>query len=346
MAGLIDSVDGFQQRHRAAGLVFAVYKKFGDDQAGNLSALISYYAFLSIFPLLLALATILGYVLGGHPHLEERVYSGALGSFPIIGQQDRLHPLTGNALGLVVGLGLALWSGLGVGQKLQTALNVVDDVPRTERPGFAPRLLRSLELVVVVGGGLTLSTLVQGAVSGSSAYGLDLGIGVVILGGVVGVVLNTALLLLTFRRGTARDPSWRELLPGAAVGGVAWFVLQKLGTGLVNSKVSGAQGTYGTFAVVIGLLSWFFLLARVTLYCAELNAVLSRRLWPRGLRTLTGTATTAADSRAYTGYPQQERQVHNVEVQATMGSPAPPVPDDATRDRRSTAGAPADRGRS
>ncbi len=337
MAAILDRIDRFQQRHAWAGFGFAVYKKFGDDQAGNLAALISYYAFFSIFPLLLALVTVLGYVLAGNPSLEHQVFSSALGSFPIIGQNNQLHPLTGNPFALVVGVVLAIWSGLGVANQAQTAFNEVWNIPRTERPGFLPRIRRSGELVVVVGGGLILSTLVQGALSGSSIYGLNLGIGVVILGGVVGVALDTGLLLLAFRRGTALELSWRSVLPGAVVGGVGIFVLQKVGTGLVNQRVSGAQSTYGTFAVVIGLLGWFFLLSQLTLYCAEINVVAARRLWPRGLRTLTGVATTDADRRAYLAYPQQERQVHNTEVQVTMTDP------DQTRDPEPEAAADSER---
>lgn len=323
MAGILERIDRFQQRHTWAAFGFAVYKKFGDDQAGNLAALISYYAFFSIFPLLLALVTILGYVLAGQPQLEQQVFSSALGSFPIIGQNSKLQPLTGNPFALIAGIVLAIWSGLAVAQKVQTAFNVVYDVPRTDRPGFLPRIRRSVELVVVVGGGLILSTLVQGALSGSSIYGLNLGIGVVILGAVVGAALNTGLLMLAFRRGTARDLSWRAVLPGAVVGGIGVFILQKVGTGLVNSKVSGAQGTYGTFAVVIGLLFWFYLLAQLVLYCAEINVVTSLRLWPRGLPGMTsGLATTEADARAFERYPQQERQVHNSTVEVQVDTDA------------------------
>ena len=319
VSGAMHGVDRFQQRHRWAGLAFAVYKKFGDDQAGNLAALISYYLFSSIFPLLLALTTVLGYVLGGHPAAEKRVFSSALGNFPIIGENDPLHPLTGNAAALVVGLALAIWSGLAVARQLQNALAVIWDVPRVDRPGYVPRLLRSAELIGVVGGGLMIGTLVQGAVSASAVYGLRLGYGTVVLAAVVGIAFNTGVLALAFRRGAGIPLSWRQVFPGAAAGGVGWFVLQKFGTHLVNSRVSGAKGTYGTFALVIGLLFYFYLLAQVTLYCAELNVVLSKHLWPRGLRTLTGVATTEADERAYRAYPQRERQVHDTDVDVEVG---------------------------
>jgi membrane protein len=313
--GFVSWVDRYQQSHASLAFPFAVFRKFGDDQAGNLAALIAYYAFFSVFPLLLTLTTILGYVLGGDPALERRVFSTALGQFPIIGQHDATQPLTGNPAGLVIGLVLAIWSGLGVAQMAQQAFNRIYGVPRAEWPGFLPRLLRSLEVVLIGGVGLIVTTLLQGAVSGADVYGLRLGVVGAVVGALIGVVLNTGLFTYLFRRLTIRSLSWRDVLVGAAIAAVAWFVLQKVGASLVNREVRGATRTYGTFAVVIGLLFWFYLLSQITLYCAELNIVLTQRLWPRSLRSLIeAQADNAADRRAYQAYPQLERQVHNVVV--------------------------------
>lgn len=310
---VVDKVDGFQQRHAWAAIPFGVYKKFSEDQAGNLAALISYYAFFSIFPLLLALTTVLGFVLSGNPGLRDRIYNSAAGSIPVIGQNSAQHPLKGSVFALVLGLLLAIWSGLAVASQAQSAFSVVWTIPRVDRPGFVPKLVRNLELVAVVGGGLIVTTLVQGFLTGSP-FGLDLGVGIKVLGAVVGIALDVVLIVLLFRRGTALPLTTRQVLPGAIVGGIGWFVLQKLGTYLINNKVSGSSGTYGTFAVVIGLLSYFFLLAQVTLYAAELNVVLTHRLWPRGLRALQGVATTEADERAYSAYPERERQAHDTAI--------------------------------
>lgn len=314
MAGAMERVDAYQQAHPWLGFPFGVYKKFGDDRAGNLAALISYYTFFSIFPLLMVLVTILGYVLAGHPDLQQQVAKGALGQFPIIGA-GQARTLTGSPAALIIGLILAIWSGLAVAHTGQTAFNTVYDVPRTQWPGFAPKLLRSVELVIVGGFGLILTTLVQGAVSGSGNYGLPVGTGTAVAGAIVGIVLNMVVFTYLFRRLTVRALRNRDVIVGAAIDGVAWFVLQKVGTNLVSNKVNGAQGTYGTFAVVIGLLFWFYLLAQITLYCAEVNVVRSQQLWPRGLRSMSGEATTDADRRAYEAYPQRERLAHNMIVE-------------------------------
>ena len=135
--------------------------------SGNLASLLAYYAFFSVFPLLLVAVTVLGFVLQGSPALQNQVFDTTLGFFPIIGQHDALHPLTGNWLALLVGIALALFSGLSVVSQAQNAFNTVLAVPRADWPGFVPRLLRSLELLVVGGGGLVLTTLISGAVTRS-----------------------------------------------------------------------------------------------------------------------------------------------------------------------------------
>jgi len=328
-AGLLHRLDDYQQRHRFLAVPFAVWRKFGDDQAGNLAALIAYYAFFSIFPLLLAATTILGYVLGDDPALQQRVFTTTLGQFPIIGSHGAAKPLTGNAVGLIIGLGLAVWSGLAVAQVAQQAFNRIYGVPRVDWPGFLPALLRSIEVVGIGGVGLTASTLLQGMVHGADVYGLNLGLGGVLLAALGGAVLDIAVFVYLFGRLTVVTLRVREVLPGATVAAVAWFALQQVGVSLVNHEVAGAQGTYGTFAVVIGLLFWLYLLAQITLYCAELNTVLARGLWPRSLHAMiSGNAENPADRRAHRSYPDLERQVHNLRVDTHIVGQADGRPDD------------------
>ena len=112
----------------------AVLKKFGEDQAGNLAALIAYYAFFSVFPLLLAFATIMGFVLQGHPSWLHSVEHSAFAQLPLISDSNQPAPLHGNVAALVVGLALALWSGLGVAKTAQTAFNSFWEIPMHERP--------------------------------------------------------------------------------------------------------------------------------------------------------------------------------------------------------------------
>ena len=282
---IAERIDGFQQRRAWLAVPAAVVRKFGEDQAGNLAALIAYYAFFSFFPLMLALTTVLGYVMGNHPQVADKVVGSVLSQFPVVGQQlqDGTHPLHGNAFALVIGIGGALWAGLGIANCAQTALNTVWQVPIAARPTFVKRTLRSLLLVVVLGAAVLATTVVSGFTSGAGSYGFAVGAGVRVLGIAVSLAVNVVIFTAAFRVLTDRSVGTRDLVPGAVAAAVGWQVLQLLGGWYIAHTIKGASSAYGTFAVVIGLLTFFYLAAQITLLGAELNVVRCKRLWPRSL---------------------------------------------------------------
>src|SRR5436305_1439782 len=102
---LVRRIDARQQRTPVLAFPFAVLKKFGDDRAGGLAALLAYYGFVALFPLLLLLVTVLGLALKGNASLQRRVLQSALSDFPIIGDQLRhnIHSLRQSGLGLTIG---------------------------------------------------------------------------------------------------------------------------------------------------------------------------------------------------------------------------------------------------
>jgi membrane protein len=318
---LIDHLDEFQQEHRAVAIPLAVWRKFSDDDGAKLASLISYYAFLSVFPLLIVLATVLSHLLVDNPEAADKFVQSAAGSFLSIGSDDSgsIQPLNISGVALVVATLVALWSGLAVANAIQDAANVVYEIPKTQRPGLVPRTLRSITLLVLVGIGLPASTALQG-VAGSLLPGAF----AAVLGWALVIAVNTCLLGLSFSRATVAKTAWRSLLPGAFVAAVAWSILQELGTDLLTRRVEGAQQTYGSFAVVIGILFWFFLLGQVTLYCCELNVVLEDRLWPRSLSSIMERrARTEADIEAYSQYPAREKQAHNIDVDVQLSDEDP-----------------------
>lgn len=304
---VVEELDQTQQRRAWLAFPFAIYKKFGDDRAGASASLLAYYTFFSIFPLMLVAVTVLGFVLHSHPQLQAQAFHSVLNLFPIIGSQDPVHPLTGSLFALIIGSVLALWSGLGVASQAQAVFNTLYSVPRKDWPGFLPRILRSLEAVVVGGTGFLLTTAISGAITGAGSYGLTLGIGLRVLAAIVAIALNTALFTLLFNRLTVRELRWRDTLPGACLAAASWYALQLGGTALVAHKLKGAEHTYGTFAAVIGLLTLFHLQAQLTLYAVEINVVRTDHLWPRGIRSFTNTPTTEADHRAYSSYAERNR---------------------------------------
>lgn len=279
--GIKGKVERLQARSEPVSFVLATVKKFGEDRASRLAALVAYFGFFSLFPGLLALVTILGFVLQRHDDLRERISNSALAQFPVIGDSigaAASKPLTGNTLALVVGLVGALWAGMGAMQMSQDALNTVWGVPREEQPKFLVKRLRSL-------GGLVLVAVLFAATAFVPRVAAALSSGVI--GWALALLLTMAwdvvVLVCIFRLLTAVKVNWRVFLPGAVVAGIAYVVLQSLGTLYVTHTLKGAQKTYGTFAGVIGLLSWMYLLAQVTMLAAEINVVRHRRLWPRTL---------------------------------------------------------------
>jgi uncharacterized BrkB/YihY/UPF0761 family membrane protein len=166
----IRAADDFQQRHRWLALPVAVWKKFGDDSAGNLAALIAYYGFVSIFPLLLVLVTVLSIVLKNDPGLQHRLLNSALAQYPVVGQQLRsIGPLHETGLALVIGLVGTFIGARSVATAIQNALNTVWEIPIARRPGFPWSWLRSFGLILVIGLGLIGTTVLSSIAAGAGS---------------------------------------------------------------------------------------------------------------------------------------------------------------------------------
>src|SRR5438552_14306961 len=154
----IAAVDHYQQQHAWLGFPIGVFKHFGDDEAGNLAALVAYYGFFSLFPLLLVLVTTLGFVLRGHPDMQERILHSTLAQFPVIGDQIQTHRLDANGVGLAVGLIGLVWGGLGAMQAAENSMNTVSAVPKERRPNFLYSRARAVLMLAVLGVALPATT--------------------------------------------------------------------------------------------------------------------------------------------------------------------------------------------
>ena len=276
---MLRRIDEFQRRHKPLACLFAVFKKFGEDDAGSKAALIAYYGFFSLFPLLLVFTTVLGFVLNGHPALQDKIVHSALGQFPIIGDQiaTGLHSLNGSGVALAVGIVGTLWAGMGVTQAGENAMNAVWNVPARKRPNAIFSKVRGLVFLVVFGVGVLGTTVLAGFTS--SHLGLAVKIGAM----AGAALINFAMFLVSFKVLTAEELRWGDVIPGAAVATVLWQILQAIGSWYVGRSLRGASQVYGFFAIVIGLLGWLYLGAQMTLLAAEINVVLKRKLWPRAL---------------------------------------------------------------
>jgi membrane protein len=312
VAGRLRALDRRQQRSARLSFLAAVIKKFSDDQAGQLGALIAYYAFLSLFPLLLVFVTVLGFVLQGNPGAQQDVLHSTLSQFPIIGDQLQrdVHSLKGSGLALAIGLIGSLLAGLGITRATQNAFNQVWYVPHKHRPNFLTARLRGLGLLVLLGVLAILSTAAAGFVTGGGGSSP-----LAVLGGVlVAFAFNLLLFFAAFRLLTVAEVETRDLLPGVIVAAVLWQILQHIGGYYVDHVVRRAKETSGLFALVLGLLAWLYLGAQVTLFAAEINVVRARRLWPR---SFFADPLLDADKRALTSSAEVEERIQeeNVEVE-------------------------------
>jgi membrane protein len=302
---LLRAADRAQQRHRLLSFGVGAWKKFGDDQAGNLAALIAYYAFAATFPLLLVLVTILDLTLSANPALRDHLLNSALAQYPIIGAQlkQNVHALGQTGPALVIGLVFTFLGARGVAAAAQNAFNTAWEVPRPERPSFPWSLLRSICLIVVVGVGQIITVTISGIAGGAGH--LISGAGAHVGAVAVSLVLNMGLFWLGFRLATAAAVATRDLRLGAFTAAVAWQVLQLAGGFVVAHLLHRSSELYGTFGLVLGLIAWLYLQAQITMYAVEMNVTAARKLWPR---SLFPPPYTAQDLVAYQMYAQAEQR--------------------------------------
>jgi YihY family inner membrane protein len=323
--GVAARLDDFQRRHTWLGFPLAVVYKFVDDQGGYLAVLITYYGFVSLFPGLLLMVSVLGYTLQSNPTLQQALLGSALQQFPIIGPQlqQNVSSIHGSSLGVVLGILGAVYGGLGVSVAIQTALNRVWAVPRYARPDPVLSRLRGLVLFVLIGAVVLITTALAAVGPVAAAYGFGTGVRIAAIA--VAMIVNVGAFLVGFRVLTARDVPLADLMPGAVGAGVAVQVLQIVGTLFVSYQLNGASQIYGVFGLVLGLLAWLYLQAVIVVFCAEINAVRARRLWPRNLLTpFTDDVTlTAADRASYRSYVDSERFTPSQQVHTTFKPPGP-----------------------
>jgi uncharacterized BrkB/YihY/UPF0761 family membrane protein len=309
------AIDGWQRRVGWAGVPYAVVKKFGDDNVNLLVVALAWYGFTAIFPLLLVVVTMLGFI--GQQSIGAGLVR-TLHEFPVVGSAfNPANPsaLHGSAAGLIVGLAFLLYGAQGVTQTAQQAMATVWNIPLYQRTGFLPRLGRSLAGLIVIGTAFVVNAFVTGY-AGGAGYAIR----IPVLAGLL--ALNAGLYLASFTVLTAKVIGPRGLIPGAVAGAVAFTALITIGTGLITHQLKNASTTYGAFGTVIGIVAFLLLLAKLTLYAAELNPVLARRLYPRALPL--GGAPTDADQLVIADLARAQQR------RADQAS-RPPSPDTAVR---------------
>ncbi len=324
---VIQRLDTSQQNRAWVAFPYAVVKKFSDDQVGYLAALMAYYAFLAVFPMLLVFVTVLGFVLHGNAELQQRLVHSALVEFPVIGTQLQVDKLNGHWWVLVLSIAISLWAAKGVATATQDAFNTIWNVPFAQRPGYPAALARSFALLFLMAFTVLLTGLLSGFGDSAGHPGAER-IGALLLSW----LLSVGLFIAAFRVAIAGQVPTRDLLRSAIASALIWQALLLLGKLLIEHQIRHAQSLYGVFGVVLGLVAWLHLQALVTLFAAEWDVVRARKLWPRSVNT---PPTTKADRRALTAYVKRARRLsskeQDVHVHFADAPPAEPEADEAPR---------------
>jgi YihY family inner membrane protein len=321
--------DAIQQRHTPTAVFFGVIKKFGDDNGGALVSNLAYTGFVSVFPLLLILVTVVVNVAAGDPSLRSQVIRGATMQFPLIGKQlaSNIHGLKrATASSLTVGLLLLVWGVTKLAQAGLFTMEQVWNVPGPDRPGYFPRLGRSVLFLAILALGVIISTLLAGLVTyGHHAFVIR------VLAQCLAAFANVGLYYAGFRVLTPKAVRPRQLIPGAVAGGLFWTVLQAFGAYLVHHDLR-SDSVYGIFATVLGLVAWIYFGAQAATYAAEINVVLAHKLWPRAMVQPPLTEADRA-SMALQALQNRRRPEQQVEVSFSdrPGGASPPAdaPDQA-----------------
>jgi uncharacterized BrkB/YihY/UPF0761 family membrane protein len=273
-----------RRRSPVADVGLATIEGYQRHRSGQNAALLSFYGFLSVFPLTIAATMILGFVLHSHPHLQADIVDSALKNLPIVGEQISADPsrIHGNVAALVLSLLTTLWAATRAFVGMQSALDDVAEVPLDERPNTAVKRGRALLGIVIVGISQIGAAIVASIVGVAHLPWISR-----VLLFLAAAAINVLTVLAVYVWLCSRGGSWRPALPGAIGAGIVFAGLQLVGTAVVGRAIAKASPVYGTFAAVIALCSWLSLHATVALLGAELNQVL------RGRATRDRPAATA-----------------------------------------------------
>lgn len=321
MPRLADRLDDVQRRRRTLGVPLAIVYKFFDDQGGYLASVLTYYAFVAIFPLLLIASSVLGFVLQGQPELQDEILTSTLAQFPIVGDQlGRPEGLEGSTSAVVVGSIAALYGIVGLGQAAHNAVNVVWAIPRNSRLNPIVSRLRSLVWLVTAGLALVFVAVLTSVVSHLEIFGTDLGAELRWLAVTAAVLINAVVLALMMKLSTPQPDRLRDVFAGAALIAVLWQALQVLGGWYVDRVIKETTEMNGVFALVLGLVGLVYAAAVIAMIGLEVNVVLTKHLYPRALLTpfTDNVRLTEADVRVYREYAQAQRHKGFERIEVTF----------------------------
>lgn len=242
--------------------------------SGRNASLVAFFGFLSIFPMMLAAVSILGFVLSDNKDLQERIIDGAASEIPVLGETLAENPeaIDGSVIAIVIGLAIALFSATKVFIALHGALDDAWEVPvddRAKTPVLRGKALVGLIVLALPQlANLVLASLVQ--TLKLPAIG---NVGII----AATVLINIGVIAVMYRFMKSFTTSWRDVWPGAIVAGIIFTALQSLGPWFVKRQAAGdGPESIEMINTILGLLGWLSLVGITIIMCAELNAAIKR----------------------------------------------------------------------
>jgi uncharacterized BrkB/YihY/UPF0761 family membrane protein len=272
-------INHFQARHFIIGFPFAVFRKYADDKASRLSAMLTYYGFISLFPILLLLTAILQMILRGNPDLQQRIIDTIIPEQLRATVEQALGNLPSAGLPLAIGIVSLLLAGLGGAYAAYATVTQMLNIPYRKWYGFGPRYIRVVAtLLLLIFGAIALGALI--AVSGRahifiiSTPGWNFATAIVFLW----LIFYFSIKLLAPRK-VPLGETWI----GCTLASASMMLLIYLAGRLLALMVAQRSAVYGVFATFIGLLAVAFLMAQAIVISAEISTVWAWRLWPRSI---------------------------------------------------------------
>ena len=305
-------IDKYQRRHRFPAFLYAVIKKYGDDQAGYQAALLTYYGFLSLFPLLLVATTVVSILASHHPDVRDTIIKSITDYFPVLGNQlsDNVQSLHKRGLALVVGLLFILYGARGIADAFRHGVNHIWQIAYEKRDSFPKSVAKSLTIILLGGFGLILAS-----ISTSFASGTGHGLFFRILPVVVNIFVLFWVFVLLLNISLPRHVKLADVRAGAITAAVGLVILQTLGGYVLKQQLRNLDALYSNFAITLGLLFWIYLQAQILYYAVEIAYVRSTRMYPR---SLTGDNLTDADKKAYARQAGKEKVVEPEHIKTTF----------------------------
>ncbi|HSW99789.1 MAG TPA: YihY/virulence factor BrkB family protein [Patescibacteria group bacterium] len=305
-------VDAWQQRHTSVAFAFAVIKKYGEDNGGYHAALLTYYGFLSLFPLLLVLVTVLRLWFRNDPAIQSSVSTSVGHFFPLLGTQlqTQIQGMRSAGLGLMIGVLITIYGARGAADAFRFSLDNMWQIPKNKRVGFPKNFIQSLAIMSAGVAGFAATIAVSGftAALGHSWW-------TKLLANFLGFIILTLGIGYAFRIATNKRIHYRFMMLGASIAAFTMQILLSFGGVVLSRELKHLDSVYGTFAVVLGLLFWIYLLAQVIVYAAEIDTVRHFKLWPR---SSSGRLQTKADRYAYSLYVQTEKYIDKEDIEVVF----------------------------